>query len=153
MLLAWCGQPHGSPAFHLSMVGAIQNTPKLLAATWLIAAVPDPGRGGAVERRLRGRGGQLGSSKGASLLPGPEHSPKHLSPLIKSLRGCPLHSAKAQGTLVSRVWVALGNFNHQISPFPLKQEGWKGGGSQKWEQVKSELGVLPVGIVKLRPQL
>lgn len=28
-----------------------------------------------------------------------------------------------------------------------------GGGSQKWEQVKSELGVLPVGIVKLRPQL
>lgn len=55
--------------------------------------------------------------------------------------------------MVSRVWVALGNFNHQISPFPLKQEGWKGGGSQKWEQVKSELGVLPVGIVKLRPQL
>ena len=115
------------------MVGARQNTLKLLAATWLIAAVPDPGRGGAVERRLRGRGGQLGSSKGASLLPGL----KHLSALIKPLSGCPLHSAKAQVTLVSRVWVALGNFNHQISPFPLQQKGWKGGGSQKWEQVKS----------------
>lgn len=74
---------------------------KLLAATWLIAAVPDPGRGGAVERRLRGRGGQLGSSRGASLLPGPEHSPKHLSALIEPLSGCAFHSAKAQGTLVS----------------------------------------------------
>lgn len=75
---------------------------KLLAATWLIAAVPDPGQGGAVERRPRGRGGQLGSSRGASLLPGPEHIPKHLSALIEPLNGCPFHSAKAQGTLLSQ---------------------------------------------------
>lgn len=43
------------PAFQLRMTGDWAEHPELLAAIWLIIAVPDPGLGGAVERRTETR--------------------------------------------------------------------------------------------------
>lgn len=73
MLLAWCGQPHGAPAFQLRRAGP-DRAPQPLAATWLIAAIPDLGWVGPWREGLEGREGQLDSYKGVTLLQGPEPS-------------------------------------------------------------------------------
>ena len=129
--------------------GGPDRAPQPLAATWLSAAVSDPGWVGPWREGLEGREGQLDYSRGATLLQGPEPSAA-LSTCLLSLihsAGVPPFGQGPRSLVFSQDWgSSCGLQSHKTSLFLLKQEG------RKWEQAKSELGILPVGIAHMRPQ-